>query len=109
MSKVRLLDTLDGRRLISKYSAFKQEELTWQQAFFHVLQWKNTWDFAFSTTINSFSNHEAYLEIILYESKHVDRTIEWLNGLGYQDIHVENVGIAVLETDDHDLEYAYFD
>lgn len=109
MEKVRLIDTLDGIRLTSRYSAFKECGFTWQQAFFQVLQWKNTWDLAFSTTINASSNHEAYLEIVLYEADRADQTIEWLNGLGYQDIHSEKVKIAALETDDYDLEYAYFD
>ena len=109
MEKVRLIDTLDGIRLTSRFSVFKENGFTWQQAFFQVLQWKNTWDLAFSTTINASSNHEAYLEIVLYNSDHVEQTIEWLNGLGYQDIHSEKVKIAALETDDYDLEYAYFD
>jgi hypothetical protein len=67
----------------SRYSKFKGD--SWQQAYFYLLSWKNTWYKTISLDINSTYKHEAFLEVVVKE-KDAESVKGMLEDLGYGEI-----------------------
>ena len=54
----------------------------WQQAYFELLSWKNTWGIPLILDMRSTSQHEAFIELVVpREDK--DTVREYLQSLGY--------------------------
>lgn len=57
----------------------------WQEAYFRLLSWKNTWGVPIYMDINTASNHEAYLCLVVKE-KDAEFVKDMLEDLGYGNI-----------------------
>ena len=90
-------------QLRSKYSAFKGTN--WQEAYFKVMSYQNTFDFAYSTTIASTFDHEAFLCILLRGDADRFKVIEWLTDLGYGDIDSYKVFVGEVSTLNLDVDF----
>lgn len=99
------VEKIDTFQIISKHSDFNKENYSWQEAYFQVMAFQNTFDFAYSTNIESTHDHEAYLLIILRPETGKDRIVEWLEGLGYRNLIVNDVTVGEIQTYDLGVDY----
>ena len=90
-------------QLVSKHSAFKGT--SWQEAYFKVMSYQNTFDFAYQTTIGSNFDHEAFLCILLRGDADRFKVIEWLTDLGYGDIDMYKVMVGEVNTYNLDVDF----
>lgn len=74
----------------------------WQDAYFQLLAWKNTWGIPYNMDINSTSKHEAYLSMIIPEH-YEEQVLEMISDLGYRNIREEvgTVGFVPVEYDEN--------
>lgn len=70
----------------SYYKSFNEKEnWTWQQAYFRLLSWKNTWGIPLIMDICSTVEHEPYLYLVVPRDK-TEHVRDYLEGLGYGEI-----------------------
>lgn len=69
----------------------------WQEKYFELLSWRNTWQLPLEMDIYSSRKNGAYLFMVI-PKEDAERTLDWLDGLGYErekqkvtDINVLNV------------------
>lgn len=91
-------------QICSKHSAF-QKDRSWQEAYFQVMSYQNTYEFAYQTAIHSTHDHEAYLWILLRPKTSLDLIKDFLTDLGYGDLKIDNVTVGEIETYDLDVDY----
>ena len=99
------IENIPTFQITSKYSAFNNQYYTWQEAYFQVMTFQNTYGFAYRTNIESTRDHEAYLWILLRPDTDKDRIVSWLTGLGYEDLQVDKVMVGEMATYDLDVDY----
>ena len=92
-------------QITSKYSAFKGTVRDWQEAYFRVMQYQNTFDFAYETAIHSNRDHEPFLWLLLRAETDPDRITEWLSGLGYGELMIGKVAVGEFSLCDMDIDY----
>ena len=97
------VEKFDTFQITSKHSAFNGS--SWQDAYFKVMTYQNTFSFAYQTNIESTRDHEAYLFILLRPDTDKDRITEWLTDLGYGDIKVDRVFVGEMSTYDLDVDF----
>lgn len=76
-------EVLNVVKFTSNYKDFKGT--SWQNAYFELLSWKNTWNKALAMDINSTYDHKAYLYLVVKE-RDAELTRNMLEGLGYGNI-----------------------
>lgn len=99
------IEKINTVQITSKHSVFDPASYSWQQAYFQVMAYQNTFGFAYETSIHSTHDHEAYLWILLRPGSDVDRITSWLSDLGYRDLQVDQVTVGEMETYDLDVDY----
>ena len=92
-------------QITSKFSAFNGDIRAWQEAYFRVMQYQNTFNFAYETSIHSTRDHEAYLWVLLRSETDHDRIKEWLTDLGYGELTVAKVSVGEFAAYDMDIDY----
>lgn len=92
-------------QITSKHSAFSDKYRSWQEAYFQVMAFQNTWNFAYRTNIESTRDHEAYLWILLRPDTNEEKITSWLTDLGYGDLQVDKVMVGEMDTYDLDVDY----
>lgn len=71
----------------SYFKDFTGDVRGWQEAYFELLSWKNTYYIPYEMDINSTSSHEAYLYLVVKEEvKETTKNI--LENLGYGNIQI---------------------
>ena len=101
--------TIETTTFTSNYSNFVGKD--WQNAYFKLLSWKNTWDLPLILDIKAGCNHEAFLEVVV-KRVNANLTREYLEELGYGEINeYESKALEItLDYDSiHDDVIAYFD
>ena len=83
----------------------------WQEAYFQMLSWKNTWGIPVKMDVYADGNHEAYF-YVLVPADRADQTREYMDELGYEfdkQRHWEATAREILiDYDDDDDEVIYF-
>lgn len=99
------IEKIDTIQITSKHSAFDHEHKNWQESYFQIMAYQNTWNFAYQTNIESTRDHEAYLFILLRPGTNQERITEWLTDLGYRDLKVDAVTVGEMESYDLDVDF----
>ena len=99
------VEKIDTLQITSKHSAFDSKHNSWQEAYFQVMAYQNTFDFAYTTAIHSTHDHEAYLWILLRPNTDRSLILSWLKDLGYGEMRVDNVTVGEMDTYDLDVDY----
>lgn len=77
----------------------------WQENFFELMSWKNTWGMCYQLDINSNRDEGAFL-IIRVNERIKDKMLSYLESLGYQNIKSEDCKVCVMEMDyDEGIDY----
>lgn len=82
----------------------------WQELYFQILSWKNTWSMAYEVDMLAYNDHSAYVYIVA-KAEIKEQLVDWLKSIGYNKIsHVEEVEIGTLEiyADNDDDIYKYY-
>ena len=95
----------DTFQITSKHSSFDSENHRWQESYFQVMAYQNTFNFAYDTSIHSTHDHEAYLWILLRPETDRSRILSWLEDLGYGDLRVDNVTVSEIDLYDLDTDF----
>jgi uncharacterized protein (DUF2225 family) len=99
------IEKISTTQITSMHSSFDSERYSWQEAYFQIMAYQNTYDFAYTTAIHSTRDHEAYLWILLHPNTDKNRILEWLSSLGYSDLKTYEVTVGELNTYDLDIDY----
>lgn len=84
----------------SYFGDFDGDVRKWQEAYFRMLEWKNTWGIPLKMDILSTGDHEAYLHMVIEKKgKLVDMARDLLKGYGYRKVYEFDVRIRALMPD----------
>ena len=90
------------------FKDFDGDVRKWQELYFRVLAWKNTWSLAYEVDMLAYNDHSAYVKIVIKrEAK--EQLVEWLEAIGYNKISaVEDVEVGTLGIYDNSDVYKYY-
>lgn len=99
------IEKVNTLQITSKHSDFNSKYNSWQEAYFQIMAYQNTWSFAYRTAIESTRDHEAYLWILLKPTANAERITEWLTDLGYGNLQLDKVTVGEMDTCGLDVDY----
>lgn len=75
----------------------------WQDAYFSLLSWKNTWRIPYEMDIESTYDHIPFLHVVV-NTDNADALVDFMETLGYGNIKRHNfkVGIVEIPLDDEE-------
>ncbi len=98
-------EVLETVTFISYYKDFNDSLNSWQEAYFMLLSWKNTFNTPIKMDIESTGTHEAYLHLVVKKEDSAD-TKTLLEELGYKEIRaIETKTIEITVDDVEDIDY----
>ena len=76
----------------------------WQEAYFKLLAWKNTWGLVYRLDIMAKSDHSPFVELIIDPDCRVG-IIEMMEDLGYKNMKVDDIVVGTIDgyVDDDDI------
>lgn len=88
---------------------FSGDTRAWQEAYFKILSWKNTWSMTYEVDMLSYCNHDPYVRIVA-KREIKNHLVEWLKDIGYDTVHTEDVVIGTCDVwGDEDIYKYYLD
>ncbi len=82
-------------RIRAFYGDFAGDVRQWQEAYFQLIAWKNTWSVPYSLDCCSNHCHEPYV-LMTVDADCADRVIETMSDLGYHKICRDDVIIRIV-------------
>jgi hypothetical protein len=88
---------------------FPKQDMTvseWQEAYFKILAWKNTWDIPHEVDIKAYHDNTAYIVIVVDDDRY-DGTLKLLENYGFKSIDAEDITIGLLDAYEADVDELY--
>ena len=87
---------------------FDGDTKAWQESFFKLLSWKNTWSLCYDLTINSTYEHEPFVKVVA-NAVIKNELVEYMQKLGYRNLIVGDVWVGIGDIEcDEDIDSWYF-
>ena len=85
------------------FGDFSGDVRKWQEAYFELIAWKNTFGIPYSLDIKAWGSRGPYVEIVLKNGKAVANLETAMTELGYKSIKIDDVNVEVFspEIDDN--------
>ena len=77
------------------FKEFEGDVRQWQELFFKVLTWKNTFSLAYEVDVQSYRDNSAFVKIVAKQEIE-DQLVDWLKSIGYNKVKTEEVEVGVL-------------
>lgn len=103
--KINFTEKVKGKVFIAHLGDFESRGedriREWQNAYFELLAWKNTWDIPYEMDIYSTHEHMPYVRIIIpvVNPDTPDHLKEMMEGLGYKNIEITDINIELVYPD----------
>ena len=97
MKSAQILETIKTVSVIAYRKDFDGDTTKWQQAYFQMLSWKNTWGLAYDMDILESRKNGVYVWIVLHSADNAERLVEYMTDFGYRDIKTNWVNVGVCE------------
>ena len=89
-------------QIVSYFEDFDGDLRRWQESYFTLLAWKNTWDAAYVLDLNSSRTKGTFVRVIPRNADTMESVKEMMDELGYRKLQTFHVSIGVAEYCDVD-------
>lgn len=88
------------------YRDFDGDAVKWREAYFKLLSWKNTWSIPYRMDINSSSDNEPFLFMIVPRNR-AEAVLDMLKDYGYGNISCTDTKVLEVEGFDERFEWIF--
>ena len=100
MKSAKVYEIIKTVSVIAYRNDFDGDTAKWQQAYFQMLSWKNTFSIAYYMDILESRQNGVFVCVVLHSAENADRLLGFMNGLGYRNIKTHWVNVGVCELPD---------
>ena len=84
-------------QIVSYFNDFDGDVRKWQEAFFELLSWNNTWSTCYVLEICASRARGTFVRVTPHNPDTVDSVIGMMEGLGYKGFKTDDVTIGLAE------------
>ena len=98
--KINLYETIKTVSVVSHFKDFDGDATKWQQAYFQMVSWKNTWGLVYDMDILESRQNGVFIRIVLHSADNAERLVDYMEAYGYRDIKTHPVTVGICEGPD---------